>query len=68
MYLIGTFSRDYFDFSNNENPLSVVGLVNEITREHLGNAKQDDDYQVINLERKEYYEPKRNEWIKIKFF
>ena len=65
MYLIGQFNRDYFDFSSNENPMSLVGLVEKLTKEHLVKASQDDDYQVINLYTSEYYDPKSNKWIKL---
>ena len=65
MYLIGVFNRDYFDFTSNDNPMSLVGLEEEITRETLQKAAQDDDYQVINLITREYFDPKQNKWIKI---
>ena len=65
MYLIGIFNRDYFDFSSNENPMSLVGLVEKLTKEYLVKASQEDDYQVINLYTKEYYDPKNNKWIKL---
>lgn len=49
MYLVGRFNRDYYDFSENKNPLSLVGLVEEITKAHLRSASTDEDYQVIDL-------------------
>jgi len=65
MYLVGTFNRDYYNFSGNDNPMSLVGLKDEITRETLQKAAQDDDYQVINLITREYFDPKQNKWVKI---
>lgn len=65
MYLVGTFNRDYYDFSSNDNPMSLVGLKEEITRETLQKVAQDDDYQVINLITREYFDPKQNKWVKI---
>lgn len=64
-YLIGTFKRDYFELFDNENPLSVVGIVDEIKKENLVSAQKDEDYQVINLITREYYDPKQNKWIPI---
>ena len=65
MYLIGTFDRNYFDFSNNDNPMPLVGFVETLKKDHLIIASQDNSYQVINLVTKEYYDPKLNKWIKI---
>jgi len=67
-YLIGNFRRDDFDFSENKNPMSVVGIVDEIKKEHLVKASSDEEYQVINLITREYYDPKKNAWIKIQNF
>ena len=68
MYLVGTFTREYFDFTDNKSPMSLVGLVEKITKQHLLNANQNDDYQIINLITREYFDPKGNKWIKIKAF
>lgn len=68
MYLIGRFNRDYYSFSNNENPLGLVGLVEEISKSHLQSASSDEDYQVINLITREYFDPKQNKWVKIQKF
>ena len=65
MYLVGRFNRDYYDFSSNENPMSLVGLVEEISKSHLQSAASDEDYQVINLITREYFDPKQNKWVKI---
>ena len=67
-YLVGRFNRDYYDFSQNENPLSTVGIIEEISKANLIDAQQDEDYQVINLITREYYDPKKNQWIKIQKF
>lgn len=45
--------------------MSLIGLKDEITRETLQKVAQEDDYQVINLIAREYFEPKQNKWIKI---
>ena len=66
MYLIGIFNRDYF--ADNDNPLSLVGIFEEISKSHLVTARNDDEYQVINLTTKEYYDPKQNKWIKIQSY
>lgn len=65
MYLVGRFNRDYYNFSNNENPMSLVGLVEEISKSHLQSCVSDEDYQVINLITREYFDPKQNKWVKI---
>lgn len=65
MYLVGNFNRDYYETFSNENPMSLVGLKEEITLETLQKAAQDDDYQVINLITREYFDPKQNKWVKI---
>jgi len=67
-YLVGRFNRDYYEISNNENPLSAIGIVEEISKGHLVDAQNDDDYQVINLITREYYDPKKNSWVKIQKF
>ena len=67
-YLIGTFKRDYYDFTENKNPMSVVGIIDVVEKDHLVKAQQDEDYQVINLITREYYDPKQNQWIKIQNF
>jgi len=59
-YLVGSFSRYSVD-----NPLSEVSVVKEITRDHLINAKRDDDFQVINLVDLTYFNPENNQWVKI---
>lgn len=58
MYLVGIFQRDYFEFTNNDNPLVLVGVVENITKSHLQSAANDDDYQVIDLIKREYFDPK----------
>lgn len=67
-YLIGTFKRDYYEFADSKNPMSLGGIIDEITKDHLIRASKDEDYQVINLITREYYDPKQNAWIKIQNF
>lgn len=63
-YLVGRFSRDgYYD-----NTLFGAGIVENISKQHLVDAQSDEDYQVINLATLEYYEPKKNEWLKVQRF
>lgn len=68
MYLVGIFNRDYSVFSENKNPLSLVGLVEEITKANLQRASTEDDYQVIDLIQRKYFDPKQNAWIALQKF
>lgn len=68
MFLVGRFERDYFEISNNENPMSLVGIVTEVTKSHLQSAARDDGYQVIDLINRKYFDPKQNKWIEIQRF
>ena len=65
-YIVGTFQRHHSEIFENDDPFYETKIVDEITREHLLKAKNDDDYQVINLITREYYDPKKNQWVKIK--
>jgi hypothetical protein len=66
-YLVGRFDRENPDYNFNKgNPLPHLEVVNEIEKTHLLLAKNDLDYQVINLETLEYYDPEKNQWVKIK--
>ena len=67
-YLVGRFNRDYYSFGDGENPMESVGVVEEISKSHLANAASEDDYQVVNLITKEYFDPKQNKWVKIQKF
>ncbi len=62
MYLVGIMKRDEWYDSN---PMREAGIVLAITRDHLVKARQDDEYNVINLATREYYNPKSNSWEKI---
>lgn len=64
-YLVGTFQRHHSEIFEDDNPFYGTKLVDEISKEHLLNAVQDSDYQVINLITLEYYDPKKNKWVKI---
>jgi hypothetical protein len=68
MYPVRRFERDHFDFGGNENPMSLVGLVEEVEKRHLVGASKDDGYQVINLITREYFDPKSSKWVKIQKF
>lgn len=62
MYLVGTFERSSI-FT--ENPLNLVFIVDTVTRDHLIKAKQSEDYQVINVLEKTYFDPEANTWRKL---
>lgn len=68
MYIVGTFNRNYFDIGDDSNPMGLVGFVNEITKDHLQRAASEDDYQVINILKREYFDPKQNKWVEITDF
>ena len=51
MYLVGTFERSEFS----DGKLSLVGIVTNIGKDRLLKCRQDENYQVINLETREYY-------------
>jgi hypothetical protein len=65
-YLVGTFKRHHSEIFQDDDPFYETKIVDEVSREHLLKAKGDDDYQVINLITREYYDPKKNIWVKIK--
>jgi hypothetical protein len=59
MYLTGTLDRrDYFSID--------VKFKNEITREDLVKTKQDNSYQVIDVNNKKYFDPDTNGWKDIR--
>lgn len=64
-YIVGTFQRHHSEIFEDTDPFYETKIVDEITKEHLVKAKNDDDYQVINLITREYYDPKKNQWVKI---
>lgn len=66
-YLVGQFDREDPDYTfHKDNPLPYIEVVNEIAKTHLILAKNDLNYQVINLATLEYYDPEKNQWVKIK--
>ena len=65
MYLVGTFEREYYDFGDYE-PMEYMEFKAEIERSDLVKSSQDENFQVINILKKEYYDPKSNKWVKIK--
>jgi|TARA_B110000211_G_C13839996_1_gene447445 hypothetical protein len=66
-YLVGTFQRHHSELFNDDDPFYETKIVDNVDRSHLMSAKNDDDYQVINLITREYYNPKINKWVKIKW-
>lgn len=66
MYLIGNFERWHSDMFEDDNPMNETKIVDEISRDDLMKAKKDDGYQVINLLKYEYFNPKKNQWQKIR--
>lgn len=54
-YLIGDLSSVNYADLNAE-------VVEEITREHLGKAKKDNDYWVIDLIGRKYFHAETNSW------
>lgn len=64
-YIVGTFHRHHTDLFLDTDPFYETEIVDEITKEHLVKAKDDNDYQVINLITREYYDPIKNQWVKI---
>lgn len=65
MYLVGNFRRDYFEVFENKNPMPLVFFKLNISQKDLISAKNDDEYQVVNLSERTYYDPKSNKWIPI---
>ena len=66
MFLTGKFNRYYFSLGGTDNPLNEARIRKNMTREILQQITVDEDFQVINLETLEYFDPKQNKWIKIK--
>ena len=67
-YLVGTFQRHHSELFEDNDPFYETKIVDGVVKEDLLKARNDDDYQVINLLTLEYYDPKKNTWIKIKRF
>lgn len=65
MYLVGRFDRYESNMFTVENALPDVFITDNITKQHLINAKTHGDYQVINLSTLEFYNPEKNCWQKI---
>jgi len=66
MYFIGTFNRSYSTLFGNDDPMPLVFLKDDITKDDLVKAAQNTDYQIIDVATRSYYDPKQNKWIKIK--
>jgi len=41
-------------------------IISKLTKDHLIKARENEEYQVINLITREYYDPAKNQWVKIK--
>lgn len=65
-YLVGTFERFDTEFFENDDPLMGTRLVDKIDKSHLVKAKQDTNYQVIDLQTMQFYNPKTNNWEPIR--
>ena len=59
-YLIGDFSE-----MRDDDPINPPTLKGDVSKEDLVRTSKDEDYQVINLEEKTYFNPKENKWIKL---
>ena len=60
MFLIGDFSnRDYFNSFNG--PV----FKNNLSQKDLVKAKNDGYFQVIDLDRKKFFDPDKNKWINL---
>lgn len=58
MYLVGKSTwRDMMKYE--------LCVKEKITRDDLAKAKKDESFQVINLRTLEYYDPEKNEWVKL---
>jgi len=60
-YLVGSIG-DIRD----ELQIYQVKIVGSISKDDLAISKSDDYYQIINLKNETYFNPEKNEWIKIK--
>ena len=65
MYLVGTFKRFYHNRVSNHDPLKDVRVAKEVTHDDFLRSALHDNYQIINLETEEYYNPKQATWIKL---
>lgn len=60
MYLKGNFERKSWPM---DNPMTIT-LSSICTKEDLIACKNNETYQVINIIEREYFDPKRNVWVK----
>ena len=63
-YLVGVLQRSDYSFS--DNAMNEAHISNVIEKQDLIKAKQDENYQVINLATQEFYNPENNNWEKFK--
>jgi len=59
MYLVGKIGEKYFLGEE-------VLLKKHITREDLGRAREESDFQVINLDDGMFFDADENQWVEIK--
>jgi hypothetical protein len=64
-YIVGIFERTSSTFFNDNGEMREIQIVDEAKREHLIKCKNDENYQVINLITREYYNPNTNQWVRI---
>lgn len=59
MYLVGkSEDRDMIPWD--------LCVKEKVTREDLAKTKEEESFQVINLRTLEYFDPEKNDWMKIK--
>jgi len=65
MYIVGIFERDYFSLSSNDKPLSLTWVKETIDKQDLIKAKEDDNFQILDVDNFTYYDPIQNKWIEL---
>lgn len=61
MYLVGDNSE-----LRSDHPFDETRMKESLTKQDLIKAKQNKDFNIINLEKMEYFNPEKNEWVKLK--
>jgi len=65
MYIVGLFERDYFGLTSNDKPMSLTWIKDNIDKRDLIKAKEDDNFQVLDIDNFTYYDPIQNKWIEL---
>jgi len=65
MYIVGYFNRNYWNLSSNDKPMELTWIKETITKDDLVKTQKEDEYQVIDLDRLMYYDPKQNKWLEL---